>query len=128
MKLLLDTHAFLWFVWNHKNLSSTAQTLIADPLNTICVSAASHWEIAIKVAVGKLRLTATVPDFIDQSLAKNRFLLLPIEATHSDTVSRLPLHHRDPFDRLLVAQAAAEHASVVSNDTIFDQYGVRRLW
>jgi PIN domain nuclease of toxin-antitoxin system len=128
MRLLLDTHAFLWFVWNHKNLSVTAQAAIADPLNAILFSAASHWEIAIKTSVGKLTLTAPFKDFIEQSLARNNFTPLAIELRHSDIVLHLPFHHRDPFDRMLIAQALAEQVPIISADPVFDQYGVQRLW
>jgi PIN domain nuclease of toxin-antitoxin system len=128
MKLLLDTHAFLWFVWNHKNLSSTAQNGIADPRNTVLFSAASHWEIAIKASVGKLKLTAPFKDFIEQSLAKNNFQRLAIEVSHSDDLIQLPFHHRDPFDRMLIAQAMVEHMSIVSAESLFDSYGVQRVW
>jgi PIN domain nuclease of toxin-antitoxin system len=128
MKLLLDTHAFLWFVSNHKNLSAAAQTAIADPINDVYFSAASHWEIAIKVSTGKLTLTAPFKDLIEQSITKNDFTPLAIEVAHSDVVLRLPFHHRDPFDRMLVAQAIYEQMSVVSGDPGFDAYGVRRIW
>jgi PIN domain nuclease of toxin-antitoxin system len=128
MRLLLDTYAFLWFVWNHKNLSVTAQAAIADPMNTIFFSAASHWEIAIKTSVGKLTLTAPFKDFIEQSLAKNNFTRLAIEISHSDIVLHLPFHHRDPFDRMLIAQALAEQIPIISAEPLFDSYGVQRLW
>ena len=128
MKLLLDTHAFLWFVWGHKNLSSTAATHIADPLNQVFFSAASHWEIAIKASTGKLKLTAPFTDFIEQSLISNNFIPLPIEVAHSDIVLGLPFHHRDPFDRMMIAQALVEQMAIVSNEAIFDSYGVQRLW
>ncbi len=128
MNLLLDTHAFLWFVWGHKNLSSTAQSLIADPKNQVFLSAASHREIAIKTSTGKLVLTAPFRDFIEQSLAKNNFTPLAIEIVHSDVVLRLPFHHRDPFDRMLIAQSLVEQMPIVSNEVIFDPYGVQRLW
>jgi PIN domain nuclease of toxin-antitoxin system len=128
MKLLRDTHAFLWFVWNHKNLSSTAQALIADPLNQVFFTAANHWEIAIKASTGKLTLTAPFKDFIEQSLTKNNFSLMPIGIEHSDAVLRLPFHHRDPFDRMLIAQSLVEPMPIVSNDANFDSYGVQRLW
>ena len=128
MNLLLDTHAFLWFVWGHKNLSGTAQTLIADPLNQIFFNAASHWEIAIKTSTGKLILTAPFKDLIEQSLAKNNFKLMAIEVDHSDVVLRLPFHHRDPFDRMLIAQAMVQQMPIVNNEALFDQYGIQRLW
>lgn len=127
MNLLLDTHAFLWFVWGHKNLSSTALSLISDPQNQVFFSAASHWEIAIKTSTGKLKLNAPFKDLIEQSLAKNNFKPLPIEVVHSDMVLQLPFHHRDPFDRMLIAQTLVESMSIISNEAIFDAYGVKRL-
>lgn len=128
MNLLLDTHAFLWFVWGHKNLSGTVQGLISDPLNQVFFSAASHWEIAIKTSTGKLVLNAPFKYLIEQSLAKNNFKPMAIDVEHSDVVLRLPFHHRDPFDRMLIAQAMVEKMPIVSNEVIFDQYGVQRLW
>jgi PIN domain nuclease of toxin-antitoxin system len=128
MKLLLDTHAFLWFVWNHKNLSGIARTLMIDPRNEIYLSTASHWEIAIKSSTGKLTLTAPFRDFIEQSMAKNQFNPLTIEIAHSAVVWQMPFHHRDPFDRMLIAQALVEQMPIVSADPAFDAYGVQRLW
>lgn len=128
MNLLLDTHAFLWFVWGHKNLSGTAQALIADPINQVFFSAASHWEIAIKTSTGKLVLKAPFKDFIEQSMVKNNFKPMTIEVAHSDVVLRLPFHHRDPFDRMLIAQAMVQQMPIVSNEALFDAYGIQRLW
>jgi PIN domain nuclease of toxin-antitoxin system len=128
MKLLLDTHAFLWFVWSHKNLSRTAQSLIANPLNEVFFSAASHWEIAIKTSTGKLVLNAPFKDLIEQSQAKNNFKPMPIEIVHSELVLGLPFHHRDPFDRMLIGQAMVGQMPIISADLLFDPYGVTRLW
>jgi PIN domain nuclease of toxin-antitoxin system len=128
VRLLLDTHAFLWFVLNDPQLSGTARSLIADPANDILVSPATYWEIAIKVRLGKLNLQASYDDFMQRGLFGNDFDILPIEPRHTSLLTTLPLHHRDPFDRLLVAQAVVEGISLVSADRALDQYSISRLW
>jgi PIN domain nuclease of toxin-antitoxin system len=128
MRLLLDTHSFLWFVLNEPQLSSTAQSLIGDPANDILISPATYWEIAIKVRLGKLDLHAPYHDFMQRGIVGNDFEILPIEPRHTSVLTTLPLHHRDPFDRLLVAQAQIEAIPVVSADAALDPYGVQRLW
>jgi PIN domain nuclease of toxin-antitoxin system len=130
VKLLLDTHALLWYTTNDPQLSKTAEGLIMNPGNDVFMSPASYWEIAIKVSIGKLRLTQPYEDFIDACLNRYGFVILPIDPRHTAAVSRLPFPpgHRDPFDRLLVAQALAEGMSVVSVDSQLDAYGVPRLW
>lgn len=128
MRLLLDTHAFLWFVLNDPQLSTGAQSLLIDPANDVLLSPASYWEIAIKVRLGKLNLHAPYDDFLQRGLAGNDFDILPIEPRHTSVLTSLPLHHRDPFDRLLIAQAIVEAIPIVGMDTAFDAYGIRRLW
>ena len=128
MRLLLDTHAFLWFVLNDAQLSSKAKTIIEDPSNDILISPASYWEIAIKVSHKKLDLFATFDDFMRRGIAGNDFEILPIEPKHAAIVATLPLHHKDPFDRLLIAQALAEAIPLVSTDSAIDPYSVQRLW
>ena len=128
MKLLLDTHAFLWFIMGSPDLSAAARSLIEDPANGKFVSAASLWEIAIKLSVGKLTLSAPFDVLIPQQLSLNGFELLNIGVEHTAMVATLPFHHRDPFDRLLIAQAAVERMAVVSIDATFDAYSVTRLW
>src|SRR5579872_5414533 len=105
MRLLLDSHALLWFVWNHANLSATARTLITNPKNTLLLSAASIWEIAIKVSIGKLTLADPYDVFMSQAISTTGLTILPIEVRHAAVLTTLPFHHRDPFDRMLVAQA-----------------------
>ena len=105
MRVLLDTHAFLWFVLDDPKLSASARLLIEDPVNDVLVSAASLWEIAIKVRLGKLDLRSSYDDFIKRGITGNDFVLLPIEPRHTSLLTTLPMHHKDPFDRLLVAQA-----------------------
>ena len=108
MRLLLDTHAFLWFVLNDPSLTPTAKGLIADPANDILLSPASYWEIAIKVSLGKYSVPGSFETFFNNQIAINGFAILPISVAHASRVAALPFHHRDPFDRLLVAQAQAK--------------------
>lgn len=127
MKLLLDTHVFLWFIMGSPNLSVEARTLIEDENNRKFISVASLWEIAIKSSIGKLTLSAPFDQLIPQQLSLNGFELLPIELAHLAAVATLPFHHRDPFDRLLVAQAMVEKMPIVSIDSAFEAYNVSRL-
>ena len=126
--LLLDTHAMLWFLWDDSRLSKEAKSLIEDAENRKLVSIASCWEIAIKVGLGKLDLGEPSRSFLPRETARNNFELWPISLNHATMVEGLAAHHRDPFDRLLIAQAMVDGLSVVSADTVFDQYGVSRLW
>jgi PIN domain nuclease of toxin-antitoxin system len=126
--LLLDTHAFLWFCQDDPLLSSTAKALIEDAGNRKLLSVASCWEIAIKAGLGKLKLGEPSATYIPAALSRTGFELLPISLDHATAVEALPLHHRDPFDRLLVSQSVIEAIPVVSLDVILDGYGVTRLW
>jgi PIN domain nuclease of toxin-antitoxin system len=128
VRLLLDTQAFLWFITSDPQLSAAARVSIVDPTNEVLVSPASYWEIAIKVRLGKYPLSVPYLTFITQGIDGNSFRVLPVEPRHTDLLTTMPLHHRDPFDRLLVAQALVEHLPLVSSDTILDAYGVKRLW
>lgn len=128
MILLLDTHALLWFALDDPQMSRTADSLIRDPANTKFVSPALYWEIAIKMSVGKYILTAPHATFFEGAITLNDFRVLHIEPKHTAVVATLPFHHRDPFDRLLVAQALAESITLISADAILDPYGVDRLW
>ena len=128
MRLLLDTHALLWFVSNHPDLSPNAAQLIADPVNKKIVSVVSLWEITIKVSLGRLSLALPLADFINVHLTPSKVQSLQIEVPHLLTLETLPHHHRDPFDRLLAAQALAENVSFISADPAFDSYGVQRIW
>lgn len=128
MKLLLDTHAFLWFIMGSPNLSAAARALIEDGANENFLSVGSLWEIAIKVSIGKLSLAAPFDVLIPRQLGLNGIALLNVSTDHAAAVAALPFHHRDPFDRLLIAQAMVERVPVVSVDTAFDAYPVKRLW
>jgi len=128
VRLLLDTHAFLWWVADDEALTVRARAAIADPANECLVSAASAWEIAIKASIGKLTLARDARRFLPEELAANGFEPLPVTVTHSARVAGLPFHHRDPFDRLLAAQALEERVAIVSADAVFGKYGVKRVW
>jgi len=128
MRLLLDTHSFLWFVSGNPQIRSSARMLIEDVSNQPFLSVASLWEMAIKMSLGKLSLGQPFETLIPQQLSLNGIALLGITISHTAVVARLPFHHRDPFDRLLVAQAMTEQMSIVSGDTAFDAYAVTRLW
>jgi PIN domain nuclease of toxin-antitoxin system len=128
LRILLDTHTFLWFTLGDPLLSATARGLIDDPGNDKLVSPATYWEIAIKVSIGKLMLNQPYEDFMDRGIRQNGFAILHIEPRHTAAVIRLPFHHKDPFDRLLVAQTLTESIPIVSVDALLDPYGVTRLW
>lgn len=126
MTLLIDTQAFLWWVTDDRRLSKRARTAIAA---TPCVvSIASCWEMAIKVSIGKLTVPTPVDRFVQEQLEINGFSLLPISLEAAAAVADMPFHHRDPFDRLLAAQARRERIAIVSADRVFTKYGVRRIW
>ena len=128
MRLLLDTHAFLWWVQDARELSKKARAAIADPTNECLLSLASCWEMAIKVSLRKLELPGVIERFIPEQLAINGFRPLEISFRHIARVAALAFHHRDPFDRLLVAQATEDGLTLVSADPVFRKYGVKRLW
>jgi PIN domain nuclease of toxin-antitoxin system len=128
MKLLLDTHTFLWFIEGSQRLIPSARMLIEETTNDVFLSVASLWEIAIKVNLGKLGLGQPFELLIPQQLSQNEITLLGITINHLAVVVGLPLHHRDPFDRLLIAQAQVEQMPIASNDAAFDAYDVTRLW
>lgn len=128
MKVLLDTHAFLWWIRDDELLGGGARKAIANERNHCFLSMVSCWEMAIKKSLGKLEVPEPVDTFVAEQLAANRFTLLPIDLRHVAHVSRLTFHHRDPFDRLLAAQAWHEGMVIASVDPIFQQYGIERIW
>jgi PIN domain nuclease of toxin-antitoxin system len=128
MRVLLDTQIFLWFVMGDARLSGRARSVVEDAANQKYISAASAWEIAIKMSLGKLTLAEPFGVLVPREMAANGFGYLPIELSHVALLASLPLHHRDPFDRLLVAQSIAEQMALVSSDAVLDQYGVRRIF
>lgn len=128
MKLLLDTHVFLWWVNNDEALSAKARKAITSLANECTLSLASCWEMAIKSSLGKLKLTQSVERFVAEQVALNGFRLLQIDFRHAAAVESLPFHHRDPFDRMLVAQAISEKMTLVTADRALARYGVKCLW
>lgn len=128
MRLLLDTHVFLWWVDDDPKLSNRVRDLIADTDNTKFVSAVSAWELTIKTGLGKIRLDQPVSTFFSTFTAENYFEVLPIQLAHIYYTEHLPPHHKDPFDRLLIAQAKAERLHIISADATFDAYEIERFW
>ncbi len=127
MKLLLDTHTVFWWFTKVANLSERARSLISDSENTVVVSAASAWELAIKANSGKLDSLSIAVD-LHRLVQEEAFVALPISFEHATRAGLLPSHHRDPFDRLLVAQAQALNMPIVSADSVLDQYDIQRIW
>ncbi len=128
MRLLLDTHTLLWWLAEDASLPASARKLIANKNNDVLVSAASVWEIATKVRLGKLPIALDLAHDFIAHLERERFETLPVSADHSIRAGLLPGPHKDPFDRMLIAQALAENLAIVSNDVVFDGYGVKRVW
>ena len=128
MRLLLDTHALVWWLAGDDALSDAARTAIADEDNGILVSAASAWEITTKHRLGKLPGVSAIVADLDAAITRQGFVGLPISLRHGQAAGALPGPHRDPFDRMLMAQAMLDDLVLVSNEQIFDAYGVRRLW
>ncbi|MCC5602103.1 type II toxin-antitoxin system VapC family toxin [Nostoc sp. CHAB 5714] len=128
MRFLLDTHTFIWFVTDSPKLSLSAKALIEDEYNEKLFSTASIWEMAIKHSLGKLRFDLPLQTFVKQQITQNSMDLLSIELDHLAVVATMPLHHRDPFDRLLIAQAIVEQVPILGMDSAFDAYSIQRLW
>jgi len=128
VRVLLDTHALLWWFSDDPALTRAARKIIADTKNTLVVSAASAWEIATKVRLGKLPTGASLAADFTGYIERERFQLLSISVEHALRAGLLPGAHRDPFDRMLIAQAQAENLPILSKEVIFDAYGLRRIW
>jgi PIN domain nuclease of toxin-antitoxin system len=128
VRLLLDTHALLWFYLGDSQLSRPAQDSIIDPNNIKLISPASYWEIAIKLSIQKYTLHVSYDKFIQEAVFDNGFEILPIEPRHTAALISLTFHHKDPFDRMLIAQATVEGIPIVSVDSKFDPYPITRLW
>jgi PIN domain nuclease of toxin-antitoxin system len=124
MNLLLDTHVFLWFVNDHPKLSNHFKDLIEDDDNVSYLSMASLWEMSIKFNLGKLTLEPDYEEFVEREVITSRIKLLKIELEHLKINAALPFHHRDPFDRLIIAQAVVENLPIISVDSAFDKYSV----
>ena len=128
MKLLLDTHALLWFLSNDPQLSAPARQHIENPEHHKAVSAVSLWEIAIKLSLGKMTLPQPFAEVFPRQLEVNGFELLPVTCAHLNQILALPFHHHDPFDRLLIAQAMVDDMTIVTRDTEFPKYPAKLLW
>ena len=128
MRILLDTHTLLWWLDGDRRLSRGARKAIAEKNNAVLVSAASAWEISTKVRLGKLPGATEVAAELPAILRRQNFEPLPIAVVHALRAGNLPGPHRDPFDRMLIAQAHDEDLALVSNERVFDAYGVRRVW
>ncbi|BAY39740.1 hypothetical protein NIES2111_41170 [Nostoc sp. NIES-2111] len=128
MSLMLDTHTFLWFIEGSLNLSDTAKNLIEDERNQKFLSVASLWEMSIKVSIGKLQLKMAFTELVKQQVYGNAIELLTIKPEHLDELAKLPFHHKDPFDRLIIAQSLVESLPIVTRDSVFKSYSVQILW
>ena len=127
MKALLDTHAFLWALAGDERMSRLARDTFAGPIG-LSLSIASVWEILIKVRSGKLNLPRPAGPYVLRKLAENGIEMLPISIDHLLALERLPMHHRDPFDRMLIAQSLEENLPIVTSDPLFARYDVRLIW
>jgi PIN domain nuclease of toxin-antitoxin system len=128
MKFIADTHAFIWFITDSPQLSAQAKKLFESPESERLLSIASIWEIAIKTNLGKLSFDKPLEQFLPEQIALNYIRLLDISLLHALRVANLPLHHRDPFDRMIVAQSLVENLPILSDDGVLDAYGVKRVW
>lgn len=128
MKLLLDTHTLLWLVENDPQLSQTALHLLVDPDNDLLLSPVTYWELAIKISIRKYRLAEPLTDYIAEAIQLYGLSILPISVPHAAAIENLPHHHKDPFDRMLIAQSIVEDVALVSSDEAFDVYPITRLW
>jgi PIN domain nuclease of toxin-antitoxin system len=128
VRVLLDAHALIWWMDADAALSRRARATIADSANECLFSIASAWEMAIKISLGRLTGRGRIDRDLPDQLAANGFSMLPIEIGHVARAANLPFHHRDPFDRLLAAQALEEELPIVSADKVFRGYGVTRIW
>ncbi len=127
MRLLLDTHALLWFYGGDEALPVSLKEFIRNPANTCYVSVASLWEITINVSLGKLEIGRPITELFD-FLERNQFWVIPIELAHLLHLQKLPYHHKDPFDRLIIAQALSENLTIATKDQFFSHYGLTLQW
>jgi len=128
LKYLLDSHVLFWIITGDLQLSRKAKNIYLDEKNKIFISIASLWEIAIKISLNKLSISMRLPEFVQEHVIANEISIMPIELTHIYNLENLPFYHRDPFDRLIIAQSMAEKINILSNDTVFDRYPVKRIW
>ncbi|GBO52604.1 hypothetical protein APA_273 [Pseudanabaena sp. lw0831] len=128
MRVLIDTHVFIWWTSDVKKLSSRVHDLLLNPSTEAILSMVSIWEMQIKLSLGKLQFRTALSELVDDEINRNRIELLPLSLSHIYALSNLPNHHRDPFDRILIAQSMDEDLQILSIDEKFDAYGVKRLW
>ena len=128
MKYLLDTHTFLWIIEDNEILTDEVRKIYLDGANEIYLSVASIWEMAIKISLNKLSIRGQLEKFIDRHAIENNICLLSIQPHHIFPIEKLPFHHRDPFDRLLLSQCIQEKMYLLSKDKQFDKYGIHRIW
>ena len=128
MRIIIDTQVLIWWTNDVSNISHHVQDIIFDLDNELWLSLASIWEMQIKISLGKLALPRSLPDIIATQIEENQIKILPIELSHIYALDRLPLHHRDPFDRLIIAQSATEKMPIASIDKAFDAYSIERIW
>lgn len=128
MRLLLDTHTLIWAMDEPTKLSAPAAIALQDPSNDLLLSAATLWELAIKIGTGKLTFSLPYRKWIDKAIADLQLAILPVTVEYTERLIALAKHHKDPFDRLIIAQALVEGISIVCADTVFDFYGITRLW
>ncbi|NER90841.1 type II toxin-antitoxin system VapC family toxin [Moorena sp. SIO3A2] len=128
MKLLLDTHTFIWLTVSQRKLSEQVKSLLADRQNELFLSLVSVWEMQIKLQLNKLSFNFPLAEVLERQQQTNDLYFLPIELDHIYALANLPLQHRDPFDRLLIAQAVVEQIPLLSIDSVFDGYPIQRLW
>ena len=128
MNLLLDTHVFIWWAEEPERLSANAMLALQDTSNRLFLSLVSVWEIQIKTQLGKMQLSLPLKDLVDSQLSTNGLEILPITREHIFAVDTLPFHHKDPFDRLIIAQSMIENATIVSLDPKLSEYSVNVLW
>jgi len=129
VRILLDTHTFLWFIGGNPKLGNYARQVIENTENERLLSVVSLWEMSIKASIGKLRLNLTFPEILSKHIEGNAMKLLHIKPVHLDIVRSLPFHHKDPFDRLIIVQGQSENVLILSRDKVFDTYDkVQRIW
>jgi len=128
MRVLIDTHVFIWWTSDVRKLSSRVHNLLLDPSTEAILSMVSIWEMQIKSSLGKLQFRTALSELVDDEINRNRIELLPLSLSHIYALSNLPHHHRDPFDRILIAQSMEEYLQILSIDEKFDAYGIKRLW
>lgn len=128
MRLILDAHTLIWAMDDPGKLSGAATTALQDPANDLLLSAATIWEMAIKIGQGKLALSLPYRRWMEKAIADLELTILPVTVEYAERQASLPTHHKDPFDRLIIAQALIEKVQVVCADTAFDAYGITRVW